>query len=123
MEVTQHLSAEEATRLVLSEGTYGEYCDVVREVRRRFGLRISEGLVERLYLAAKRNPAPTPRATVSVDVKPEAHLTPPAATHSLPADTPATRGTVLRFVEEMGGFTSARAAIDRLEHSIGDLMN
>ena len=133
METKATPGLEEAIREVFAEGRALEYCDVVREVRERYGLRAPEALVERLYLDWKRGRAlPRERAKVTIGLNPVEAL---PRTRSEPlvrretADSNGSNGSrpvgiaalldretsAWRFVEAFGGFAPARAALDRLE--------
>ena len=96
---------EDAVRRVLADTVAADFCDIVREVNRRFGIRVSEGLVEQLYLENKK-------------VQSRAQEPPSEPPKRVPAIDAHDEALALRFVEVMGGFPQARAAIDGLERSV-----
>lgn len=93
----------EAIRVVLEAGVAGDYCDVVDEVKRRYGLTVGEGQVE----AAAR------------ELQEEASEV-AASDQGAAATDP--RVTALRFVQAVGGFAAARQALSDLEHELKRLL-
>ncbi len=108
-------SRTHAIRQVLIEGGHADYADVAVAVKKKFGLTVGSGKVEEVAIAMRREAA----ATSPAAAKRKAGSQPPAS-GSAPAPDLA---EVRSFVERMGGFRAARAAIDELEASYRKLMD
>ena len=114
-------SLEDAIRQVFLDGTARDYCDVVREVKKRFGLHVAEGDVERLYLDWKHDRASTRAETLAqVDVEPVRSRSSSGGARD-PRPTADAQAAALHFVKAVGGVASARAALDELEHTLQSL--
>ena len=104
-------SEEEAVRQVILEGAQGDYTDVADAVKARFGMIVGSRLVEEVVVALRREAAEQEQS--SSDASPTGANVPTEEVHN----------NVLAFVESMGGFDQARAAIDDLEATMRRLMN
>lgn len=105
-----NMTEADAIRRAIAEGAGGDYMDIAAAVRRRFGLIVGSRLVEEVVMVLQRDGEP--QTTVE-------------AVH--PTSEPSTgardvRNRVLSFVQEMGGFAQARAAIDALESEMRRLL-
>lgn len=125
------ISEEEAIRTIAREGTCADYIDIANLVRERFGLRVGTGRVEEVVMAMKQDMPSQPVSRLkNADIKlagdlhqatePGSHAQP--AREPVAADSTLPRHEVLKFVESMGGFEAARAAISDLEQSLKHLM-
>ena len=125
------VSEEEAIRTIVQEGTCADYVDIANAVQQRFGLRVGAGRVEAVVMAMKQQTPDQPAIRLKTagikltgDIRhatePGSHLQPVTAKPA--AGPPGQQDEVLKFVESMGGFDAARAAIADLEHSLKNLM-
>ena len=125
------ISEEEAIRTIAREGTCADYVDIANLVRERFGLRVGAGRVEEVVTLMKLDMPSQPVSRLkNADIKltgdlrpatePGSHAQP--AKETVTADSTPPRHEVLKFVESMGGFEAARAAITDLEQSLKQLM-
>ena len=87
------ISEEEAIRRVLHAGTCADYVDVANVVQQQFGLKVGAARVEE----------------VAMQIRNEDHGD---------AASGSKHEQVLKFVESMGGFDAARAALTELENSL-----
>ena len=131
MSNTEKLSKDEAIRRVIAEGSALDYVDVVDEVRKQFGIKVSTGLVEKVYLELKRRgtqlnveprlqmdiPSPSEPATAvirspagSEKVESEGNESTSRNSHLLHA---------LTFVKSVNGLSNAKAALAELEAIMG----
>ena len=125
------ISAEEAIRRIVHEGICADYVDVANVVQERFGLRVGAGQVEEVVHAMRQKTPGQPvpwRQHTDIRLagaipheskgmtKSEPASERPSGTATLP------HNEVLKFVESMGGFDAARAAISELEKSLKNLM-
>ncbi|MEZ6061635.1 MAG: hypothetical protein R3C19_14910 [Planctomycetaceae bacterium] len=122
------ISDTEAIRQVILQGGHGDYADVAVAVKKNFGITVGSGRVEEVALAMKKEAA-APRSA-------ELKSAQTSLTGTLAKKRPAAAsgkseggagggvdsGKVLAFVESMGGFEAARAAIDELEGTFRRLM-
>ena len=97
---------KDAIRMVLDAGGVGDYCDVADQVKKRFGLTVGEGLVEKTHLSKKREVGADNQVAKELPVKNATQKT----------------SRVLDFVTEMGGFDNAKEAIVELEQTLRRLM-
>jgi hypothetical protein len=129
--VRTDISEEDAIRRIAHEGTCADYVDIANAVRERFGLHVGAGRVEEVIMAMKQEtPSPPVPWLKNAGIKlagdlrqttePGSHPQQPPEITSVDAAPP--RQDVLKFVESMGGFDAARAAIADLEHSIRNLL-
>ncbi len=86
------ISEEEAIRRILHAGTCADYVDVANTVQQQFGLKVGAARVEETAMQMRDEAS---GQTTSNSKQEE----------------------VLRFVESMGGFDAARAALTDLENS------
>ena len=100
----------EAIQTVILTTPLADYIDVVDEVEKQFGMKVSQREVEETYVAMKKH-ARSEAASRSEPVS-----SPPQKQQ--PNVDPLRVGRALLFVEEMGGFAQARAALERLEDSL-----
>lgn len=126
------ISEEEAIRRIVHEGTCADYIDVANVVQQRFGLHVGCGKVEEVVQAMKRERPGQPvpwrhhagsRLTSALSDKNKPDLTDQSASSGIPEASRPARPEVLKFVESMGGFAAARAAITDLETSLSNLLN
>lgn len=126
------ISEEEAIRRIVHEGTCADYIDVATVVQQRFGLHVGCGKVEEVVQTMKRERPSQPvpwrhhagsklTSTLSDENKP--HFADQSTSSGISDASRAARPEVLKFVESMGGFDAARAAITDLETSLSNLMN
>ena len=101
---------QEAIRQVIREGVQGDYTDVADAVKARFGYVVGSRLVEEVVVALREEA-----------IQAEPVRSPPPDTDRQ-APTAGVHNSVLAFVESMGGFDQARAAIDELESVMKRLM-
>ena len=99
----------EAIRIVIDSGAVGDYCDVVDEVKKRFGLIVAASQVEQIHTAMKAEASTREQIQQQHDSRDSAN----ASTR---------KAIVLEFVEEMGGINEAKAAISDLERTIKRLV-
>lgn len=129
--MTVSTEGDEAIRRAIRDGAGGDYCDVVDFVKKHYGVDVSTAQVERVVQELKRSPRGPGRIDLQMSGELEANSGP--ASLAIPAGTspPAPvaeessksdRDAVLAFVERMGGFPSARQALDRVEQSLRRLM-
>ena len=128
------ISEDEAIRTIVGEGTCPDFVDVANLVQQRFGLRVGSARVEQVARAMQQEAQESPpkklkRVDVGLagalgrDITPVSTETPePAAAPAESAASAEARQDVLKFVESMGGFDGARAAITNLENSLRHLM-
>ena len=125
------ISEEDAIRTIVNDGTCADYVDIANLVKERFGLCVGAGRVEEVVMALRQEKPGQPvpwlkNAGIKLagDVRhaTEPGLHPQPAAETIPADSTLPRDAVLKFVESMGGFDAARAAITDLEHSLRNLM-
>lgn len=123
---------EDAIRRIVHEGTCADYIDVANVVQQRFGLRVGCGRVEEIVQTMKRErpsqPVPWRHHAGSRLTSHLPHESKPdfSNQNTAPMISDALRlqrAEVLKFVESMGGFDAARAAIADLETSLNNLMN
>jgi len=125
------ISEEEAIRTIVNEGTCADYVDIADRVRERFGLSVGAGRVEEVVMAMKHEMPgqPVPRLK-NADIKlagdlrhtSEPGAQPQCASETVSADSTPPAHDILKFVESMGGFDAARAAITELEDSLRNLL-
>ena len=129
--VRTEISEEDAIRRIVHEGTCADYVDIANVVRERFGLHVGAGRVEEVVMAMKQeSPGPPVPWLKNAGIKLTGDLRPATehgshpqqASETTPVDATPSRQDVLKFVESMGGFDAARAAIADLEHSIRNLL-
>lgn len=129
--VRSDISEEEAIRKIVLEGTCADYVDIANAVRERFGFHVGAGRVEMVVMAMKQEPPGPPGSSLkSAGIKltgnlhhgTESGAHPQPESETSPVDSAALRQDVLKFVESMGGFDAARAAIADLERSVRDLL-
>ena len=125
------ISAEEAIRQIVHEGICADYVDVANVVKERFGLQVGSGHVEEVVHAMRQEkPAqPVPwrqhtdiRMTGAIPHESRAGKVPEPGSAQSSADASLSHNEVLKFVESIGGFDAARAAISELEKSLKNLM-
>lgn len=125
------VSEEEAIRTIVREGTCADYTDIADAVQQRFGLRVGAGRVEAVVMAMKQETPDQPairlktagiKLTGEIRHETEPGADPQPGTGKTAAGPSAQRDEVLKFVESMGGFDAARAAIADLEQSLRNLM-
>ncbi len=104
------LSESEAIRLIIREGSCGDYADVANAVRKRFGLIVGGGQVEQVYLAMQAEK----EKEKEKEKEPESSRKPTSSSDSL-------TDVVIQFVQVMGGFDRAREAISKLEATVRKL--
>ena len=104
----------DAIRAVILSGVAGDFVDVANAVQEKHRLRVSARLVEDVYrqmkdtekaeavAAAKATQAPRPLRDADGSEE--------------------TQQKVLRFVQEMGSFNQARAALDSVEKKLKELI-
>ncbi|MCA9009019.1 MAG: hypothetical protein KDB01_04695 [Planctomycetaceae bacterium] len=125
------ISAEEAIRRIVHEGICADYVDVATVVKERFGLQVGSGQVEEVVHAMRQEkpgqPVPWRHHT---DIGPsggphhesKGGTAPEPGSAKSSAEAAMSHNEVLKFVESMGGFDAARAAISELEKSLKNLM-
>jgi hypothetical protein len=125
------ISAEEAIRRIVDEGICADYVDVSNVVQERFGLRVGAGQVEEVVYAMRQEKPGQPvpwRQHTDIRLASEPHheskapMTPEPGPAKTSAHAALSHNEVLKFVESMGGFDAARAAISELEKSLKNLM-
>lgn len=125
------ISAEEAIRRIVHEGICADYVDVATVVKERFGLQVGSGQVEEVVHAMRQEKPGQPvpwRQHTDIRLASGPHHESKAVTVSEPgsakssAEGALSHNEVLKFVESMGGFDAARAAISELEKSLKNLM-
>ena len=105
----QPTTTEAIQTVILGKGVT-DYLEVVDEVKRRFGLAVSQRMVEETYTQMKKH-AQT-RQVAKASALPESTLA-AAGSEKL--------GLALKFVDQLGGLAQARQAIDQLEKVLGKL--
>ena len=126
------IAEEEAIRRIVNEGTCADYVDVANVVQQRFGLHVGCGKVEEVVQTMKRERPSQPvpwrhnagsrlTSTLTDENKPD--VTDQSTSSGISDASRSARPEVLKFVESMGGFDAARAAISDLETSLSNLMN
>ena len=105
----------EAIRLAIEAGGCGDYCDVVEEVKRRYGLTVGEGQVESTYRAMQEKALVGGNSQGTLAMREELL----ASADTGKADR---RVKALRFVQAMGGFGAAREALSELEKELKRLL-
>jgi hypothetical protein len=100
----------DAIRQVIADGVRGDYADISAAVQQRFGLIVGSRLVEEVVQGLR---SPAAEHQPAAGGQRDTGRTPPASDQ---------RHRVLEFVQEMGGFAEARAAIDELESAVKRLM-
>lgn len=105
----------EAIRLVIEAGAGGDYCDVVDEVKRRYGLTVGEGQVESTFRAMQEKADVRGNSRVTLSMREEL----PNSSNAGKADR---RAAALRFVQAMGGFAAAREVLSELEKDLKRLL-
>lgn len=125
------ISEEEAIRTIVNEGPCADYVDIADRVRERFGLIVGAGRVEEVVITMKHEAPGQPASRLkNADIKlagdlrhtPEPGAQPKKASETVSEESTRPAQDVLKFVESMGGFDAARAAITDLEHSLKNLM-
>ena len=130
--VHNDISEEEAIRRIAEEGICAEYVDIANVVRERFGLLVGAGRVEEV-IRAMSHPTASHRdhSLKNSDIQLTGSLPRTAAetgprsqsqSETRSADSTLLRNEVLKFVELMGGFDEARAAVADLERSLRSLI-
>ena len=126
------ISEEEAIRRIVHEGTCADYIDVATVVQQRFGLRVGCGKVEEVVQTMKRERPSQPvpwrhhagsRLTNPLSDENKSDFTDHSTSSGVSDASHSARPEVLKFVESMGGFDAARAAITDLETSLSNLMH
>lgn len=102
----------EAIRQVIAEGARGDYTDIATSVKDRFGLLVGSRLVEEVVVAMRQEEDQRQQPSAASGDNTEGSA-PPGDVHN----------RVLAFVQDMGGFDQARAAIDDLESTMRRLLN
>jgi len=132
------MSDEDAIRQVILDGVGGDFCDVARVVSDRFRLDVSSSQVEEIYRQIKEEMAQTASSERALDEKKPIKIgrvglsmqtdvaksaTPPSgAAPQSGAKVEVGKDPVMAFVEMMGGFDAAKAAITDLEASVKRLL-
>ncbi len=135
--MNRELTEEQAIRLILSEGTGGDFVDVAELVKKRFGLLVGSSMVEKVYHEMLQAPTEHEKPILKLkhaDISltgglhaggshsPESSAARGATPDRLPADASGAERETLKFVQAMGGFEQARKAINDLENSVRKLL-
>ncbi len=125
------ISADEAIRRIVHEGICADYVDVANVVQERFGLCVGAGQVEEVVHAMRQETPGQPvpwrqhtdiRLASGALHESKAGRAPESGSAKSSAEAALSHNEVLKFVESMGGFDAARAAISELEKSLKNLM-
>jgi hypothetical protein len=121
------LTEEEAIRQVILEGTGGDFYDLAEVVKKRFGLLVSAGLIEEVYLKLQREVSPPLSADSdgsTLQHQPDDGSLARGDLNDMQLGSAfgSKQGRTLDFVRMMGGFGPARDAINDLEKSLKQLM-
>jgi hypothetical protein len=107
------ISESEAIRQIIAEGGVMDYVDVVEAVRKKFGIRVSSALVEKVHSqlqqeARNQTPSVQPRIRLELGQPPKEPLPAPERSGDHLAQ-------VLRFVKSVHGLQNAKRALAELE--------